>query len=405
MRLAVLLASLVALAANAGEVSPICAVGDMHGDMDHALHALRLCGVVDAAGNWIGGSSTVVQTGDVMDRGNASLPLLELLWSLREQAAAAGGELLMLMGNHELLNMQGATHYVEQGELSEFGGVAAWRRAMHPRRGEYGHRLSAQPGAAVRGEGACRTLFLHAGLRLSVGAAYSSVDGLNTALTAQVRANSGPLLDSRTGPLWFRGYARPNAASLTEDEACAELRATVASFGEGALRMTVGHNIVPFVATRCEGALHMIDVGMSGAYGGRPAAWRCALDQSTHQPIIRALYLQGEEPPPDLCAACEGVLRPHDAPLRGRDPHGDCRNYCRTQSGAARRLSSMQLGGGGSASAQSGSGGSGGGGSGGGGSAESHSSLWSTLFATLGGGSSGLEDRPSAVANHVKTEF
>ena len=236
----------------------------------------------------------VVQTGDVIDRGNASVPLLHHLWDLREQAAAAGGELLLMLGNHELLNMQGATHYVDAGELQAFGGVGAWRRAMDPRHGDLGRHLAALPGAAVRGTGACRTLFLHAGLRLSVGhTAGGSVDALNAQLRQQVEQNRGTLLDAHQGPLWFRGYARPAHAGLSEDDACSELRASIASFGEGAKRMTVGHNIVPFIATRCGRALHMIDVGMSEAYGGRPAAWRCTVDTANGDAMVRALYTEG----------------------------------------------------------------------------------------------------------------
>ena len=67
--------------------APLCAIGDMHGDLDHALAALRLCGAVDADGAWVGGGMTVVQTGDVVDRGNASVPTLHMLWGLRRQAA------------------------------------------------------------------------------------------------------------------------------------------------------------------------------------------------------------------------------------------------------------------------------------------------------------------------------
>ena len=125
------------------------------------------------------------------------VPLLRWLWALQSEAAAAGGELLLLMGNHELLNMQGATHYVDAAELSGFGGVDAWRKAMHPRMGELGQRLSAQPGVGVRGGGACRTLFLHAGLRLNIGAAYGSVEKINLALTSQASSACEP---SRAGP-------------------------------------------------------------------------------------------------------------------------------------------------------------------------------------------------------------
>lgn len=356
--------------------SSICAVGDLHGDLDHALAALRLCNVIDHAGQWSGGSATVVQTGDVVDRGNESLPLLHHLWSLQEQAAAAGGELLLMMGNHELLNMQGATHYVHPDEMLAFGGTGAWRKAMHPTIGEIGQRLVRQPGVAVRGEGACRTLFLHAGLRLAVGAKYGSLEAINHALREQVTANSGGLLDSRQGPLWFRGYARPHAAGLSEEEACAEVRATVASLGDGAKRMAVGHNIVPFVSTRCAGALQMIDVGMSSAYEGRPAAWRCEADPDGGA-TIKALYLEGEEPPPDLCTACELARRGSVHP-RGGDTHDDCPNYCQRTS---RRTHAAAGGGGGPGGA----------------------SWASMLLGQVGGGAA--EPAAPAAGNHVKTEF
>ena len=48
------------------------------------------------------------------------------------------------MGNHELLNLQGMTRYVHPGELEEFGGAAAWKRALHPINGELGTKLLAQ---------------------------------------------------------------------------------------------------------------------------------------------------------------------------------------------------------------------------------------------------------------------
>ena len=380
--------------------STICAIGDLHGDANHALQAFQLCNVVDGDGRWSGGAATVIQTGDVLDRGNASLPLLYWLWSLREQAAAAGGDLVLMMGNHELLNMQGKTYYVDADELSGFGGKEAWKRAMHPQHGEIGHKLSAQPGVAVRGAGACRTLFLHAGLRLDIGQHYGSVENLNAALTSQVRSEArGDLLDSHYGPLWWRGYARPHAAGLEESEACAEARAAIASFGDGAVRMAVGHNIVPFVSSRCNGAVQMIDVGMSTAYGGRPAAWRCSINGESGAAEVRALYLEGEEPPPDLCDACDEARRPPVHPLRGGDPHGDCRNYCRYN---PRRLgsggsSSSAGGGGGAAAAAAATTAEGGGGGG----------SWSRLFAALGGGSGGgdAQQQPAVETNHVKTEF
>ena len=61
---------------------------------------------------------------------------------------------------------------------------------------------------------------------------------------------------------------------------------------------------------------------MSGAYGGRPAAWRCELDGD--RAVLRALYEEGEEEPPPLCARCAELEHESASP---QDWH-DCLEYC-----------------------------------------------------------------------------
>ena len=41
----------------------VVAIGDLHGDLTHALGVLQLAGVVDGEGRWAGGDTTLVQTG------------------------------------------------------------------------------------------------------------------------------------------------------------------------------------------------------------------------------------------------------------------------------------------------------------------------------------------------------
>ena len=105
--------------------------------------------------------------------------------------------------------------------------------------------------------------------------------------------------------------------------ACDELQATLDALGGGVARMAVGHNIVPWVSSRCGGRLQLLDVGMSGAYGGRPAAWRCEL--GADGAVLRALYEDEDEAePPPLCARC-AELEPEVA--SPQDWH-DCLEYC-----------------------------------------------------------------------------
>lgn len=75
---------------------------DLHGDFAHALRTLRAASLVDQRGRWIGKTATLVQTGDIVDRGTDTIALYRLFDQLRDQAADAGGKVISLLGNHEV---------------------------------------------------------------------------------------------------------------------------------------------------------------------------------------------------------------------------------------------------------------------------------------------------------------
>jgi hypothetical protein len=96
------------------EKSPerLVAVGDVHGDFDNFCLILKRSGLVDSRNHWIGGTATLVQTGDVIDRGPKGREAMDLLMALQQEAAIAGGQVLPLLGNHELMNILGDLRYV-----------------------------------------------------------------------------------------------------------------------------------------------------------------------------------------------------------------------------------------------------------------------------------------------------
>ncbi len=69
----------------------VCAIGDLHGDLEQGYTALRLAGFVDVQGSWSGGKATLVQTGDLLDRGPNSLDLVELFERLKVQPLFVNG--------------------------------------------------------------------------------------------------------------------------------------------------------------------------------------------------------------------------------------------------------------------------------------------------------------------------
>lgn len=110
--------------ALAAEVAPrIVAVGDIHGAYDAFRAILVEARLVDQQDRWIGGRSILVQTGDILDRGVDSWRAAAWLIDLEQQAAAAGGRVIVLLGNHEALNLLGELRDVHPDLYRQFAGA------------------------------------------------------------------------------------------------------------------------------------------------------------------------------------------------------------------------------------------------------------------------------------------
>jgi hypothetical protein len=78
-------------------------LGDIHGAYKNCLEILKSINVVDERGRWRKGlKATLIQVGDVIDRGDDPLKSFRLLRELQEEAQNEGGMVIRLLGNHEL---------------------------------------------------------------------------------------------------------------------------------------------------------------------------------------------------------------------------------------------------------------------------------------------------------------
>lgn len=292
-----LLAAVVMRAA--APVEPrIVAVGDVHGDYVAFLGVLQQAGVIDARRKWSGGTTVLVQTGDVTDRGPQSRKVMHLLMDLEKQAAKAGGRVHALLGNHEVMNMRGDLRYVTPEEYASHASLdaeslreqvflangdparkadpayrAAWmgahppgwvelRQAFAPR-GEYGRWLRTHDTVVKVGD----TLFLHGGI--SPAYAMLQADEINTRVNKALvgpTPDAEPLLTDQDGPLWYRGLAlapEPALAAHVDDVLARH----------GVARIVVGHTVAPgVVLPRFGGKVILNDVGVSATYGGPPSS-------------------------------------------------------------------------------------------------------------------------------------
>ena len=83
----------------------VVAVADIHGNADGFTRILQAAELLDGDGHWAGGDATFVQTGDFTDRGDAVRAVMDLLMRLEGEATEAGGRVVVLLGNHEVMNM------------------------------------------------------------------------------------------------------------------------------------------------------------------------------------------------------------------------------------------------------------------------------------------------------------
>ncbi|CAD7954608.1 unnamed protein product, partial [Amoebophrya sp. A120] len=119
----------------------ITSIADVHGDFATTVKALQLANIIDANHDWIAGTQTLVQNGDVVDRGNHAREIYDLLFKLQDQAAAAGGKVVLILGNHEQMRMQGILKYQGRHESS-------WAAQEENKSPEAGEQEVDAPGAA-----------------------------------------------------------------------------------------------------------------------------------------------------------------------------------------------------------------------------------------------------------------
>jgi hypothetical protein len=85
----------------------VLAVSDVHGGYDRMVALFAKHQVIDSipatpgAIHWSAGDAVLIVTGDMIDKGAQSLPVLDALMALEQSAASQGGRLVVTVGNHE----------------------------------------------------------------------------------------------------------------------------------------------------------------------------------------------------------------------------------------------------------------------------------------------------------------
>lgn len=224
------------------KASRIAAISDIHGQYGLMLRLLKAAGVIDANGNWQFADGHLVIVGDVMDRGDGVTPAFWQLYQLQQQAAAAGGKVHLLPGNHETMVLRADLRYLHEHYQQTSTLLGQSQMQLYGADTVLGQWLRRQP-LFIRIND---TLFVHGGLSPAYAqlAAAQQLTPQQALLAYQQslgksrdQLKAEPLqafLQGSDGPLWYRGYFRRGS-----DFTPASLMALLKTFA--ANRIVVGH--------------------------------------------------------------------------------------------------------------------------------------------------------------------
>jgi calcineurin-like phosphoesterase family protein len=245
----------------AGGNAPLFVLADTHGEYEIAVEMLQRQRVIDSKLRWTFGRGRLVVLGDVLDRGPHQIEILWLLYKLEAEAAAAGGGMHLILGNHEAMVLTGDLRYLH-----------AWHRPTAQTLGlnSYADLLDSGSvlGQWLRSKPAMlrigRLLFVHGGVSRALVDSRLTLSEINAAIREAMAGGAMPSSDraktdlvmKRLGPLWYRGYF-PGQSDFPQ-ASLDDVDGTMAQFG--VCRIFVGHTIVPTVTPLFGGKVIAVQV-------------------------------------------------------------------------------------------------------------------------------------------------
>ena len=289
---------------SAKKFKRIIVIGDLHGDVPKTLKSLLVAGVINRAGQWIGGKTAVVQIGDQLDgcrpahdgdncskdeKDYADIRVMDVLDRFHAKAVKKGGAIYSLIGNHEVMQDDDNrcispksyayfNNYTDPKTGKTFrSGKAARKHAFQPGN-EYAIRLACTRQAAII---IGSFIFVHAGI-LPELAKNMDVKEINLVvrkwLLGKISGDDeikgvGRVKDLITNynisPFWPRFFGQLKTNMPMSNHTCkTKLKPTLDIYQVNG--MVVGHTpqfmYGQGINSTCDRKLWRVDVGMSSAF-------------------------------------------------------------------------------------------------------------------------------------------
>jgi hypothetical protein len=275
-------------------VKRIIVLGDLHGDWEMTIKSLKIAKLIDNKLNWIGNDTVVVQLGDQIDRCRFSgipchlpqatkedeasdMKILNYFTKLHNQAQKKGGAVYSIIGNHELMNVNGDMRYVSLKNILDFNNYKKPDGSILSD-GMEARKWAFSPGNPIADFLGCTrqlsliigsNLFVHAGVLPKIAEKYN-VQEMNQIMSLYLwdklknPLDYKELLDSADySPLWNRIFGSTNQSKQSCDYLMNPLQEIYKVD-----RIFIGHTpqLNSGITNVCQGKIWLNDYGASKAF-------------------------------------------------------------------------------------------------------------------------------------------
>jgi len=244
----------------------MCIIGDVHADYETFINILKKSGMIDENLNWSGKKTNLVIIGDLVDgksrsgkwKGDSDINVVKLIEKLMKQAKEKSGEVIVLLGNHEFMNIRGNFSYSGDKGIKELGGLKGRLKYFNSTFKDFAKKcyLAVKIGDWV---------FCHAGILPEISSNLT-IEDLNLLLLKYLNKKMDKkeediffeIISGDLGVLTNREFGNTNVNADKLQKTLNNMKAKC---------MVVGHTVQRRVNSLCNGKLWRVDTGMSRAFG------------------------------------------------------------------------------------------------------------------------------------------
>ncbi|WP_404392627.1 metallophosphoesterase [Pseudoalteromonas phenolica] len=245
-------------------VKRVAALSDLHGQYELMLTLLKNNKIIDKNNRWAFADGHFVITGDIFDRGDKVTEILWFIHDLEKQAEQAGGKIHLLLGNHEVMVLNGDLRYLHPKYVKAEQLLETPFDQLFNQQTILGRWLRSKPVLVKIND----HLYAHGGFHPQLAEDKVTLDTINKTFKSHLvekelpkkREGFARYLHKTHGPIWYRGYFKDDGATAEE------LDLLLKHFDVN--HIVVGHTSQKKIETRFNGKVIAIDSNIKkGKYG------------------------------------------------------------------------------------------------------------------------------------------